>query len=124
MHIDLNEATVETRQNRLQYFAQMPARNSFIPELVVQYDKLLLGTKALIFSSYSSIKTLFMDTAVNKVFPFIPQSFLHFPNDRPNHLLTQYIVKTCLQTVCHSLFCAYKCDSLLININNMIAAIM
>lgn len=44
-------------------------------------------------SSHSSIKTLFIETAINKVSSFIPQSFLHFPNDCQKHLSNQYIAK-------------------------------
>lgn len=37
-----------------------------------------------------------MEIAINKVFSFIPQSFLHFPNDCQKHLLNQYIAKKLL----------------------------
>lgn len=38
-----------------------------------------------------------METAINKIFSFIPQSFSHFPNDIKIHLLNQYIAKKLLK---------------------------
>lgn len=70
-----------------------------------------------------------MEIAINNVFSFTPQSFLHFLNDPQNHLLNQHTAQKLFtnqnaKLECCSLLCAYKCAACLFNRNSMFAAIL